>query len=350
MKAIPWPREHAERLFDEQIEKGRELLPLPVTEEVRSQFRAWNEANGHLVELAFGAERAAEYRAGGVVDLYADPAYFPAQVRYRIDYLLGLRRSIAFYSTEEASSTSATVGSGEPAADTLVYDIRRQKELLIDVATGGPRINTVESEYVDRRGRIVSSLHERRLADPNPFADLWQWYAKWRADLPTYASRRSYINDLYGPLEARLANPALDVGSELFAGATGWAKVDRQVDKVRESLESATAEEDFQAVGLHCRETLISLAQAVYNPALHSSSDGVVPSATDGKRMLDAYLAAEHSGPSNEKLRKATRAAIDLAVELQHRRTATFRDAALCAEATIAAVNLIAILRGRRDP
>jgi hypothetical protein len=35
---------------------------------------------------------------------------------------------------------------------------------------------------------------------------------------------------------------------------------------------------------------------------------------------------------------------------LQHKRTATFRHAALCAEATVAVINLVAIVSGQRDP
>jgi hypothetical protein len=37
-------------------------------------------------------------------------------------------------------------------------------------------------------------------------------------------------------------------------------------------------------------------------------------------------------------------------LHLQHKRTASFRDAALCSEATTSVVNLIAIIAGRRDP
>lgn len=66
--------------------------------------------------------------------------------------------------------------------------------------------------------------------------------------------------------------------------------------------------------------------------------------------MLEAYISSELAGGSNEELRKHARAAFDLANALQHRRTATFRDAALCAEATTSIVNLIAIVSGKRDP
>ncbi len=129
---------------------------------------------------------------------------------------------------------------------------------------------------------------------------------------------------------------------------TGWPKVDRQIGEVRLRLEDATSEEQFQAVGLLCREVLISVAQAIYDPAVHQSPDGVVPSDTDAKRQLEAVFNHELSGSSNAQGRAHARAAVDLATALQHKRTADARAAALCTEATLSVVNIAAILRGRR--
>jgi hypothetical protein len=99
-----------------------------------------------------------------------------------------------------------------------------------------------------------------------------------------------------------------------------------------------------------CRETLISLAQEVYSPEEHPSTDNVEPSKTDAKRMLDCFFAKELSGGSNESARRHAKAALALANDLTHNRTATFRDAAMCAEATSAVVNIVAVALGRRDP
>jgi hypothetical protein len=52
---------------------------------------------------------------------------------------------------------------------------------------------------------------------------------------------------------------------EIFEEPTGWPLVDRQIGEVRLQLREAENEEQFQAVGLLCREALISVAQAVYN-------------------------------------------------------------------------------------
>jgi hypothetical protein len=120
--------------------------------------------------------------------------------------------------------------------------------------------------------------------------------------------------------------------------------------EIRSRLATARNEEHFQAVGLLCREALISLAQGVYDVERHPCLDGVTPSSTDTKRMLDSYCAKEMDGAANKIARAHARAAVDLAVELQHKRTAEFRAAALCAEATASVINVIAIVSGRRDP
>jgi len=103
-------------------------------------------------------------------------------------------------------------------------------------------------------------------------------------------------------------------------------------------------------VGLLGRELLISAAQEVFDPDEHPTLDGVPASKTDARRMLEAYIASQLSGGPNQYVRKHAKAALDLAVELQHKRTATYRDAALCVEATISVVHLVAIIAGLRDP
>jgi len=136
---------------------------------------------------------------------------------------------------------------------------------------------------------------------------------------------------------------------EIFEEPTGWPKVDRQVGEIRLRLREAAAEEQFQSVGHLCREALISLAQAVYDRQRHATQDGVEPSATDAKRMLDAFISVELAGGGNANARKHAKAACGLANEVQHDRTATFRDAALCAEATVSVIRIVAIVSGRRE-
>lgn len=135
----------------------------------------------------------------------------------------------------------------------------------------------------------------------------------------------------------------------VFDEPTGWERVDRQMQEISARLQEAAAEEQCQAVGLLCREALISLAQAVFEPRRHLP-DGAPPvSPTDASAMLQAFFEAELAGAANEEARAHAKAALKLANALQHKRTATHRMAALSAEASAAVVNLAAVLSGRRD-
>lgn len=136
----------------------------------------------------------------------------------------------------------------------------------------------------------------------------------------------------------------------VFEEPTGWEKVDRQVAAMIRQLGGADNEEEWQMVGLLCREVLISVAQEIYSPSKHPTADGVKASPTDAKRMLEAIFAVELKGSSNDEARAHARAAVSLALALQHKRTPNFRMAALCAEGTCSVVNMLAILAGRRGP
>jgi len=124
-----------------------------------------------------------------------------------------------------------------------------------------------------------------------------------------------------------------------------WEKVYRSLDEAKNRLDEASTEEQFQAVGIICRETLISLAQIVYDPVEHPS-ERIIPSKTDAKKMLDAFLSNKLSGHTNEAARHQAKATLDLANDLQHKRTAGYRDAALCVEATTSVVNTVTLLSG----
>lgn len=233
----------------------------------------------------------------------------------------------------------------------LLQQIDRLRSLMIQVATGGPRINEVNADYRELFERVHGSLRELGIQNPNPYPDLWDWYGKWSSgDLPSYQSRREHIRGLFAPLEQQLREGQTGQGTEALAEPTGWPRVDRALGEIRRRLAEAQSEEQFQTVGVLCRETLISLAQTVYAPERHPATDGTTPGKADAKRMLDAYLAAELRGQQNEAARRHAKASLELANALQHKRTAKFREAALCTEATASVINIIAIVSGLRDP
>ena len=248
-------------------------------------------------------------------------------------------------------SASLTESQGENEA--VLDDLDRLRSILIAVSTGGPRINDVNENYKAIYSQLDGQLKGLALKNPIPYTDLWDWYGKWSSgDFPSYKSRREYIRSLFAPLEVRLREGTTSRGEEVFDEPTGWTRVDLTLDDIRSSLETASTEVQFQSVGHACREALISLAQVVFDPEQHPPVDDEVQdvSDTDARRMLDRYLAKELGGKSRENARRYARASLALANDLQHKRTAEFRDAALCAQATSSLVNIIAILSGLRDP
>ena len=144
----------------------------------------------------------------------------------------------------------------------------------------------------------------------------------------------------------------------LFDSSTGWEKVDLTMAELRKQLDAAATPVAFQNVGVPCREALISLAQAVFDPQRHPALDGDVQdcSPTDFKRMLKRYLAAEMKGAANKEIRKCVKSAYDfatsaydLANKVQHDLNANYRNAALCVQATFSVVGLIQIMAGQRS-
>lgn len=223
----------------------------------------------------------------------------------------------------------------------LLSELLIHRAMMIDVATGGARIQEVDDYYRAREARIRQSIPDS-LRYENPHADLWEWYRHWSEELPQYKDRRFYVRELFGPAIEAVAKRS-SLPSEPRE-VTGWERVDRTLSKARTQLETASAEEDFQAIGLLCREVIISLAQAVYDPIIHETLDGVRPSDTDANRMLEAYIAHVFPGASNKEVRAHHRASLALALNLQHRRTANKQLAALCVEGTASTAAVVSII------
>lgn len=227
---------------------------------------------------------------------------------------------------------------GVPA---LLADLLVHRAMMISVATGGDSIQTVNDYYRARQARI-QNIMPADVRFENPHEDLWAWYHYWKENFGTWAERRNYINKLFGPAIETLAKRSTVPLPE--REPSGWERVDRVLSKAKVHYGLASAAEDFQGIGLLCREVIISLAQAVFDPEVHKTSDGVQASKTDANRMIEAYIAHEFPGASFKEVRAHARASLALALNLQHRRTATRQLAALCLEGTASTVAVISII------
>lgn len=226
-------------------------------------------------------------------------------------------------------------------AAALLSELIIHRAMMISVATGGERIQEVNDYYRARDLRIRRSLPDD-IKFENPHTDLWEWYHYWSENFPQYKDRRFYVRGIFGPVIDPIAKRSVTGIPE--RSLTGWERVDRALSKARSQFDLAAVEEDFQAIGLLCREVMISLAQAVFDPEIHQTVDGVAASKTDANRMLEAYIAHVFPGSSYKEVRSHARASLALALNLQHRRTATRQLAALCVEATSSTVAVISII------
>ena len=101
---------------------------------------------------------------------------------------------------------------------------------------------------------------------------------------------------------------------------TLWEKVDRQVRAMRDQVTRAASEEEYQTVGHLGREVMISLAQAVIDPAEAIGEDGKPPSPTDAAPLLEVYIGKTLPGRGNEALRRAVRGAVKATSAVLHDR------------------------------
>lgn len=239
---------------------------------------------------------------------------------------------------------------GIATKEEILQQIESLKSIMISVSTNGSRIQTRDEEYKAIYNTLNSYFVKLGIENPNKFKGLWEWYDRWsEPDLPKYASRRTYIANLYKSL-IEMIESSTGNATKIDYEPTGWERVDRAVYEMKRRFAVAETEEQFQAIGMLGRETLISTAQQVYDASKHKLQDGNEPSKTDAKRMLDSYLSYEIAGKTNECLRKFAKSAVDLANELTHDRTAMKRDAALSLVSITAVTSLIKLIDASREP
>jgi hypothetical protein len=158
------------------------------------------------------------------------------------------------------------------------------------------------------------------------------------SELPLFENNAD-VKELQKKLFERFSSFSVSPIFDKSMEPTGWERVDRSIEEMRNRLQIADTEEKYQAIGMLGRETLITIAQQVFDKKLHPSTDGTDISSTDAKRMLEAYLSYELKGES-EKVVRFTKAAVDMSNQLTHDRNATKRAADIC----VIAVSMIASL------
>jgi hypothetical protein len=222
----------------------------------------------------------------------------------------------------------------------LRSEISVEMEMLIDVATHEMRIQDVNDAYKERRRSIRQGIRRLGLADPNPWADLWMWYGYWSERLPGYQDRREHVITRYQPLLDALERlEGRQLGTGVGPTQTGWTRVDEQTRQLRQRWATARTPEDYQAVGLLCRDLLISLAGSVFDPDRHQPAGEKLIPAADARNRIGQVLLTDFAGDDFDRLRKLVRSTWDYVVEVLHDRDADETKAGIAADSTIHVVN-----------
>lgn len=114
----------------------------------------------------------------------------------------------------------------------------------------------------------------------------------------------------------------------------------RKLKSVAALIDTAKEIEDFQAIGVQCRETLIELGNHIYEPMMAGAEEQ--PQASNFKRKAELFIQFCLKGSENSDYRgiikKLTEATWDYANKITHSRSATYYEASTCVTLCISLV------------
>lgn len=121
----------------------------------------------------------------------------------------------------------------------------------------------------------------------------------------------------------------------------------RKLKNVAMLIDGAQEVEDFQAIGVQCREILIELGNTIYYPEMSRGEEQ--PQASNFKRKAELFVRHYMSGSENSDYRsyikKVTEATWDYASKITHSQTATFYEASSCVTMTTSLVGIYENIR-----
>ena len=99
---------------------------------------------------------------------------------------------------------------------------------------------------------IIEKCKTLNITYENHYIGLWDWYGKWKADLPTYQSRREYINSLFSPLLAIFEDTQRATDVEPIVQLDEWERLNRTIIKIKKDfLDTIAGFEPTQIFTLH---------------------------------------------------------------------------------------------------
>lgn len=121
----------------------------------------------------------------------------------------------------------------------------------------------------------------------------------------------------------------------------------RKLKNVAGLIDIAKETEDFQAIGVQCREIMIELGNTIYSPEM--AGDKEQPKDADFKNKAEFFVGFYLSGSDNADYRKCikeiTKATWDYANKITHSRNATFYEVSTCVTLTTSLVGVYENIR-----
>jgi len=216
----------------------------------------------------------------------------------------------------------------------------KERQLIVDyLASQAPdeRVDLLQKVYSERVGAVAHDIWDVH-------TDKERW---WVVTQPTnlYSQRQFPSMDLALTFHVGLClriprserTPLGELGVEPLLGC--W----RALQQAQDAIGTAQELEDYQAIGVRCREALLSLVHAVQD-AIHPPIG-----ASDLKRsdflgwadaIADTVLSGASQKPRRGLVKSSAKAAWDFANWLTHTRSAHFNDAEAAVSATEQALSL----------
>ncbi len=133
----------------------------------------------------------------------------------------------------------------------------------------------------------------------------------------------------------------------LSQGAELAPQLFRKLKIVSKLLDEATELEHFQSIGVQCRETLIELANEIYEPEMCDEEEQ--PKGSDFKKKSELFIKYYLNGPDNSDYRtyikKMAEATWDYANKITHSSSATIYEASTCVTLCISIITVYENIR-----
>lgn len=121
----------------------------------------------------------------------------------------------------------------------------------------------------------------------------------------------------------------------------------RKLKSIATLIDKAFEIEDFQSIGVQCREVLIELGNNLYQPEM--SLNGEQPQASNFKKKAELYVQYYLPGGNNSDYRsiikKMTEATWDYASKITHSQSATYYEVSTCVTLVISLVSVYENIR-----